>query len=258
MLKNSAIILVLIHYVFLPFDVQTTVSIQTCNWINLLTYVATEQLFVLTFRRLGARTTCFIGLASSSAYLYLSYHQAPVLALAGEKHLLLPIVLDAATNAATLIVASNIYREQSALNELSTLVHIGIFTTTRVVCYGASTPVNMLFSTGTWEQTRLLCSYLVFRFTAGAPLQSLMIGVTHQNELVLKVAGAGEWIEAGEEGLGDESYPAEKGVESVVAKRPLKAAANLNLLFILSAASIALPLGLILGISFAAKYLLGR
>lgn len=254
--------LVLINYIFLPLDTQTTASIQTCNWINLLTYVATEQLFVLTFRRLSARTTCLIGLASSSIYLYLSTYQAAVLALAQEKHLLLPIVVDAATNAGALIAASKIsdrtlYQEKFATNEIAALTNIGVFTATRVAYSSTATPFNMLLSTGTWEQARLLCSYLVFRFTAGAPLQSLMVGVTSQNELRLKVASAGDWIEAEEEYPTENLYPDEKGIERALSKRPLKAAANLNILFIMSAACIILPLGLILSIAFAAKYWLG-
>jgi hypothetical protein len=170
-------------------------SIVELKWISLIAYVLIEQLFLATFRRLDFGTAVFWSLMASTTQLWLQMYQAPFLARAEDLGLLLPIVVDAALNVGILILAINLsnpaHPQSIPFFEIASLVLIAATNTLILWKPESNYPLKAVFSTGTWEQVRLLTSFIFLRISAGAPLQAIIFAASKEWELRIGVQRSG-------------------------------------------------------------------
>jgi hypothetical protein len=217
-------------------------SIIELKWISLVAYVIIEQLFLATFRRLDSGTAVFWSLIASSSQLFLQIYQAPFLAQAQDMGLLLPVVVDAAVNVGVLVLAVNLSKPahpNMPRFEISALILISSSTALILGRQSTDYPLKAAFLTGTWEQLRLLTSFLFLRISAGAPLQAIVLAVSEHWDVRIGILRSGYNLDL------DEPGSSVKGVEET--NPPKKFAANVNLSLILGGAGVVVLAGVIGG-----------
>ncbi|KAE9362682.1 hypothetical protein N431DRAFT_499329 [Stipitochalara longipes BDJ] len=183
--NSAAVVLCLANYILIPFDVQVMRNIVELNWINLAAYVMIEQLFLATFRRLDFRFLGYIPMVTAVAQLLMQRNQTAYLR-ADQTGLLLPTVVDAATNVAVLVLVinlSNPARPNLPLFEFLSLWAAFCRYAGEARMPPSEYPIKAVLFSGTWEQARLLSSFLFLRIAAGALLQAIVITVSQQSEL---------------------------------------------------------------------------
>jgi hypothetical protein len=226
------------------------------NWINLVAYVVIEQLFLATFRRLDYRLVGYIPLIASAAEVWMQRNQAALITAEqkevtsfGVKRVMIDFlnletvvqtVVDAAINVAVLVLAINISnpaRPNLPLFEFGSLSVI--FGGYALLEYGHSAeyPIKAFLFTGSWEQARLLSSFLFLRIAAGALLQAIVFQVSKQSELRIEILRSNCDLDL--EKL------------SLEAKPKPKFAANVNVALILFGAAVTVATGVV-GVIFVA------
>jgi hypothetical protein len=221
-------------------------SIVELKWISLVAYVIIEQLFLATFRRFDFGYAVFWPLIASTTQLFLQMYQVPFLARAEELGLLLPVVVDAAINVGILVLAINLSNPSHpnliSFFEIASLVLIAASNTLILWKPSTNYPLKAVLTTGTWEQVRLLTSFLFLRISAGSPLQAILLAVSKDWELRIGVQRSGFNLDM------DEPSSDLKGGT----KTQKKFAVNLNLCLIIGGAVVVLAAGLIGGLYLVA------
>jgi len=239
--KSALVLLCLANYLLIPWDTQILQSIIELKWPSLVAYVLIEQLFLATFRRLGFGAAVFWSLAASATRLWLHTYQAPFLAQAQEMDLLLPVVVDAAVNVGVLVLAINLsdpsHPNATPFSEIAALLLIAA---SNVLILGTDSPdypLKAALWTGTWEQLRLLTSFLFLRLSAGAPLQAIVLAVSEQWDIRIGILKSGCSLDLDEPGsdLKGERKPRENF------------AANVNLALIIGSFGVIVTAGIIGG-----------
>jgi hypothetical protein len=239
--KSATILLCLANYILIPWDTQIMKSIVDLKWISLVAYVMIEQLFLATFRRFDFGNVVFWSLIASNAQLWLQFYYAPSLVLAQDMGLLLPVVVDAAVNVGVLVLAINLSSpalpKSKPFFEISALVMIAVSKVLILGRHSVDYPLKAVLSNGTWEQLRLLTSFLFLRISAGAPLQAIVLLISEHWELRIGVTRSGCNLDLDEpsSGLKGEIKPQKNF------------AANVNLALILGGAGVVILAGVIGG-----------
>lgn len=216
-------------------------SIVDLKWISLVAYVIIEQLFLASFRRFDFGNAVFWSLIASNIQLWLQFYYAPSLVLAQDMGLLLPVVVDAAVNVGVLVLAIGLsgpaHPKSKPFFEISALVMIAVSKVLILGRHSADYPLKAVLSNGTWEQLRLLTSFLFLRVSAGAPLQAIVLLISEHWELRIGVMRSGCNLDF------DEPSSSLKGE----IKPQKKFAANVNLALILGGAGVVILAGVIGG-----------
>lgn len=237
------------------------------SWPNLVAYVVIEQLFLTTFRRLDYRIAGLGPIFAAAIHLWLRKQTAWVKAT--EMGLLLPVlsqssdspetmnlcstvgantdqvVLDAASNVAILVMAINFSNPALPGGEVPFEAASLLLVHTPYLLLDWASPAEypskaVLFS-GTWEQVRLLISFLFLRIAAGGLLQAIVLTVSEQSELRIGIIRSNHSLDLDEPSLD------EKGE----AKTEPKFALNVNVSLILASGASLLAAGLIGGVFVA-------
>jgi hypothetical protein len=236
--QSAITALCLANYLLLPLDTQVFKWIVQCDWISLTTYIITEQLSVLFCRRMASlniRNFTAQTMAFAMINIFLQGSKEYFLVAALEKGLLLSVLLDAATNVGFLDIACSIshpsYPSFPWIESVALLVIMG--TQYYIGSMNSSTGplIAILSSSATGEQMRLLASFLALRFVAGAPFQSVVVGISDEWELRVGVekTKAGSSFE-----MGTTNLESEKGGQG--AQKPMKFITNLTLSLIIATA----------------------
>jgi hypothetical protein len=183
----------------------------------------------LNTRNFTAQTMAF-----SMINIFLQESKEYFLVAALEKGLLLSVLLDAATNVGLLDIACSIshpsYPSFPWIESVALLVIMG--TQYYIGWMNSSTGplIALLSSSATGEQMRLLASFLALRFVAGAPFQSIVVGIPDKWELRVGVekTRAGSSFE-----MGTTNPEWEKGGQG--SQKPMKFITNLTLSLIIAA-----------------------
>jgi len=253
--KFAITVVCLANYLLLPLDTQVFKYIVKCDWISLIVYIVIEQLLVLGYRRLaslGIRNFTACTICFTILQIWLQDSQGSPLAAALEKGLLLSVLLDAATNVGVLDIACSIshpfYPWSFPWIESSALVVImGMQYFLGSMNSSTGPIIALLSSSATGEQIRLLTSFLALRLVAGAPIQSIVVGITDEWNLRVGVekTKAGCSFE-----MGTTNPESEKGGNS--AQKPLKFIANLTLSLIMATA-----FGIVTVLGFVVLWVIG-
>jgi hypothetical protein len=152
-----------------------------------------------------------------------------------EKGLLISVLLDAATNVGLLDIACSISHPSFPsfpwAESVASLVIMGTQLYIGKMNSSTGSLIAVLSSSATGEQMRLLASFLALRFVAGAPFQSIVVGISDEWELRV---GVEKTTAASSFEMGTTDSGSEKGGQS--AQTPMKFITNLTLRLIVAAA----------------------
>jgi hypothetical protein len=167
--------------------------------------------------------------------IFLQDYKEHFLVVLLENGLLISVLLDAATNVGLLDIACSISHPSFPsfpwAESVAVLVIMGTQLYIGKINSSTGSLLAILSSDATGEQMRLLASFLALRFVAGAPFQSIVVGISDEWEL--RVGVEKTKAERSFE-MGTTKLESEKGGQG--ARKPMKFTTNLTLSLIVGTA----------------------